>query len=98
MGVELLAVSSDTPENLKTTQAKTGADWTFLSDPQGDIFSALGILHQGGNPIDGGDIARPTKALVGGDGHLIWAYQEDNYRVRLKPDAVLERVRESLGR
>lgn len=94
VGVELFAVSVDPPEASKRLQERLQSEFTFLSDPAGQLLDALGIRHRGGH--DGGDIAYPTAILVDEHGTIRWVYETGSLRVRASPDRIFEAI-ESLG-
>jgi peroxiredoxin len=85
-GVELYAVSVDPPEASKRLRERLRSDFTFLSDPHGELLDQLGILHRGGH--DGTDIAYPTAVLVDERGTIRWVFVSGAARVRASPEAI----------
>lgn len=65
----------------------------MLSDPDAAFVTALGLLHKGGNPMNGTDIARPARLLINRDGRILWSDVSENYRVRPTPQAILEQAK-----
>jgi peroxiredoxin len=90
-GVEVVAISVDSPaESQRLCQSK-GYSFPFLSDPNADVIRRYGVLHPKGGE-DGKDIARPAEFLVDAGGIIRWVNLTDDFRVRARPDAVLEAI------
>jgi len=51
------------------------------------------LVHENGKP-GGGAIARPAVFLVEPDGTISWRRLTDNWRVRVRPEDVLEALRD----
>ncbi|CAM2005110.1 hypothetical protein APED_00480 [Acanthopleuribacter pedis] len=56
------------------------------------MATALGLRHEGGNPMDGSDIARPARILIDRTGRILWSDISENYRVRPLPEQILKEV------
>ena len=89
-GVRLFAVSVDPPETAETLRQRLKCQFTFLSDPNGEVLDRLNIRHRNGH--EGRDIAFPAQVLVDKDGIVRWTYQSDDLRVRARPEQVLEAI------
>jgi peroxiredoxin len=89
--VELYAISVDTPEDSRRLRKRLGADFTFLSDPDGKVLDLFKIRHHQPNPKNR-DIAMPTSILVDRDGIIRWIYQAGDYRVRARPEEVFRAI------
>lgn len=87
-GVEIYAVSIASPEINRALRERVGANYNFLSDPDGSVLDRLNIDHHTPNPT-GRDIPIPTQILVDQKGIIRWIYQPSNYRIRAKPETVL---------
>jgi peroxiredoxin len=87
----LFAVSVDPPEVSEALRRRLGADFTFLSDPEGKVLDLLNIRHRGGRH-DGKDIAYPTQILVDKSGVVRWIYSSGFYRVRARPTDVFAAI------
>ena len=87
-GVQIYAVSIASPEVNRTLRERVGAEYIFLSDPEGVVLDRLNIGHHTPNP-SGMDIPIPTQILVDRDGIVRWIYQPSNYRIRARPETVL---------
>lgn len=92
-GVEIYAVSIAPPEINRSLRQRVGADYIFLSDPDGSVLDQLNIDHHTPNPT-GKDIPIPTQILVDKEGIIRWIYQPSNYRIRAKPEAVIAVLKE----
>lgn len=75
---------------------RLGLGFPILSDPDAATIRAWGLLHAGGG-IDG-DIARPATFVLDGEGRVAWRSLTDNWRVRVRPEHLLEGVATVAGR
>lgn len=82
-------MSVDSVDDNNKVVGKLGLDYPVLSDSQRRAISAFGIVHAGAS-IDGGDIARPATFIIGPDGRVLWRDLTENWRVRIRPDDLLE--------
>jgi peroxiredoxin len=90
-GVEIVAISVDSPaESQKLCQSR-GYSFPFLSDPQAQVIRQYGVLHPRGGE-DGKDIARPAEFLVDTAGTIRWENLTDDIRVRARPETVLTAI------
>ena len=91
LGGEVLAISADPAA---TTAERIGDlfDFPLLADPDLEVIDRYGLRHEGAS-IEGGDIARPAVFLVAPDGGIAWRDLTDNWRVRVRPERVLEQLR-----
>ncbi|MRX68045.1 Peroxiredoxin [Flavobacterium resistens] len=46
LGYQIIAISPDSPENLKITEEKDKVKYTLLSDSKGELIKAAGIAYQ----------------------------------------------------
>ena len=76
-------------------RSAAGAEFDFLSDPEGVLLDLFGIRHESGAP-EGGDIAQSASFLLDPEGRLVWQKVADNYRVRPRPAEILEAADERL--
>jgi peroxiredoxin len=65
-----------------------GWTYTFLSDEKGEVLHRYD-LHQPQEGFPAG-IARPAEFLIDPTGTVRWRDLTDDYRVRARPEAVLE--------
>jgi peroxiredoxin len=97
-GIALVAVSSDTPAQIRTGRAKHGAQATLLADPELRVTKQYGLLNRKG--LAPGGIRRlpvPTTILVDASGIVRWIDQATDYQVRSHPERVLAAIRRTLG-
>lgn len=69
--------------------ASAGIEYPLLADPDLVAIDAYGVRHPGGM---GHDIARPATFLIDRRGRIAWRDLTDNWRVRLRPERVLEQL------
>jgi len=82
-------VSVDSIEQNRKLAEGLGLDYPVLSDADRTAIAAWGIVHAGGG-IGGTDIARPATFLVEPDGTVSWRSLTDDWRVRVRPEHVLD--------
>jgi peroxiredoxin Q/BCP len=88
---DVLAVSVDAPEQSREIVEAYGLDFPVLSDPDAEVVRAYGVLHADGGLE--GDIARPATFVIDREGRVVWRDLTDNWRVRVRPGEIVERVR-----
>jgi len=88
-GAEIIAVSVDTIEESARLAAGLGLDFPLLSDVERQAIFDWGLVHEGGKP-GGGAIARPAIFIVEPDGRISWRSLTENWRVRERPEQVLD--------
>jgi len=64
-----------------------GADFQFLSDPDGHILDLFAVRHTDG--MGDTDIAQSASFLLDAEGRIAWKRVAENYRVRPKPPEIL---------
>jgi len=98
LGLELVAVSHDSVEDLR--RFKRGHDWdmTLVADPDLEIIRRYNLQHRNFTPKGGPfrDMAIPAAILIDTDGKVLWMSQATDFRVRLHPDQVLADLRAAL--
>ena len=67
-------------------------EFQILSDVKREAIRTWGLVHENGKP-GGGAIARPAIFLVEADGSISWRRLTDDYRVRVRPEEILEVLR-----
>ena len=87
-------MSVDTNEESARLAEKLGLEFPILSDAQEVAIHEWGLVHENGRP-GGGAIARPAIFLVEPGGTISWRRLTDNYRVRVRPEEVLDMLRAS---
>lgn len=76
-------------EDNRRVVEKLGLEYRILSDGDREVIKAYGVLHPGAS-IDGGDIARPATLVIDADGIVRWRNLTENWRVRVRPDSVID--------
>ncbi len=98
-GVQIVTVSTDTPEELREGHEHHGLQARMLSDRDLAVTDAFGLRNQGfhsGPPVGAEALPVPTSLLIDGDGKVLWMDQSQNYQRRSGPDIVLAALREHL--
>lgn len=92
MEAEIAAVSKDpSAQSLRLSKTK-GLEFPLLSDPGLNAIDAFGLRHPGA-AMDGGDIARPAVFILDREGRVVWRHITDNWRVRVRPETILDQLR-----
>ncbi len=91
LDAEVLAISVDAPEDSQAIVEAYDLEFPVLSDPHAAVIRAYGILHADGG-IEG-DVARPAVFVIDREGRVAWRDLTDNWRVRVRPERVLEELR-----
>ncbi len=78
-------------ETNKEVSDSQGLEYAVLSDPDLQVIDAFGVRHPDGY-IDG-DIARPATFIIDRGGEIVWRFVPDNWRVRVRPEQLLEQLR-----
>jgi peroxiredoxin (alkyl hydroperoxide reductase subunit C) len=92
-GVEIAAISVDSPEESRRLCEGQGYTYPFLPDPQAEVIRKYGVLHAGGGE-DSRDIAVPAEFLVDAKGTVRWVKLTDDVRRRARPEEVVKVVDE----
>lgn len=90
-GIEVVAISVDSPAESQKLCHSQGYTFPFLSDPKAETIRQYGVLHANGGG-GGVDIARPAEFLVDATGAIRWVNLTDDFRVRARPDRVLAAI------
>jgi peroxiredoxin len=88
-GVRPVAISVDSPDVSRGLCQRREYTYTFLSDPNAQVIRRYFLLHPRAG-IGGQDIARPAEFLVDSSGVIRWKYLTDDFRVRVRPEQILE--------
>ncbi|CAG0985570.1 hypothetical protein PLCT2_02167 [Planctomycetaceae bacterium] len=93
-GGEMLAISNDSPADLKAGAEKSGIKFVLLSDPRAIVIKGYHLEHKGLNmrePDQTG--ARPAVFFLNADLTLSSAYQPEDMRYHLTSDELLSRFK-----
>ena len=84
----MVAVSADPVNVSREHWAKMGWTMTVLSDEKNEVARRYDLLHVGA--AQGSDISRPAEILIDPTGTVRWLDLTEDYRVRARPETVLE--------
>lgn len=87
-----MAISVDTPEESRDLSRKAKYTFPILSDPNTEVISRYGLVHKGAG-VNGHDVARPAEFLVDATGTIRWVNLTEDYRVRARPEQMLQAAR-----
>jgi peroxiredoxin len=88
---DIVAISVDPPDRSREIVESFDLGYPLLSDPEARAIEAFGVLHADGGFE--GDIARPALFLADRDGRILWRELTENWRVRARPEAILQQLR-----
>ena len=89
---EILAISIDPPEMNGRVAAKHGLTFPLLSDHNREAMDRFGLRHEDAG-MEGDDIFRPAVFILDRDGRIVWRKLTDDWRVRVRPEEILEQLR-----
>jgi len=92
VGIQPVAISVDTPEQSRDLSRKAGYACPLLSDPDTQTIRRYDLVHKGAGE-KGHDIARPAEFLVDRNGIVRWRNLTGDFRVRARPEQMLEAAR-----
>ena len=97
--MKLVALSTDSPQQIRVGMEKHGAQAVMLSDQDLSVTRLYGIenLARKVKPPGVAGLPIPTTFLIDGGGTVRWIDQSTDYQVRSQPDRVLGALREALG-
>jgi peroxiredoxin len=95
LGVKLVAISSDTVEELAKFRSKHDWNILLLADPDLAAHRLYNLAHRTFTPRRGPfrELAIPTSILIDADGRVLWYELARDFRVRPQADAILDLTR-----
>lgn len=101
LGYQIIAISPDHYQNLKTTQEKERINYSLFSDPNGTMIQDIGIAFQtptrlkdyissqiqNGKPSD--IMPVPTVMVIDKNGNILFEYINPNYKERISGKMLL---------
>lgn len=87
----MLAISADSVADNEKFSQRRGFKIVLLSDKELKVIDAYGLRHSNGGIY--GDVARPATLILDREGRVVWRLLTDNWRVRVRPEPVLEQLR-----
>ena len=97
-GIEIVTLSTDTPEQIRKQRGKHGVKASMLSDR--DLAVTTRFNQRNERNVTPGGIAAmpiPTTFLVDGQGVVRWIDQAEDYQIRSDPGRVLGAIEAALG-
>ena len=91
-GVRVVAISVDPPETSRDLARKAQYTFPILSDRDVAVIRRYDLEHKGAG-IGGQSIARPAEFLIDRNGVVRWRNLAEDYRVRARPEIMLEQAR-----
>lgn len=77
----------DPPAVTREHLGKMGWTYTFLSDPGAKVIRRYDLLHR---MSEEQEVARPAELLIDPTGTVRWRDLTEDYRVRARPETVIE--------
>jgi len=97
LDVRIVAISPDSVSENQEVANSLGLEFPILSDTNLELTRALSLLHEGAGMLEHRkDVPRPAVFIVK-DGEIRWRALTDNWRIRVRPDALLEAVQSVVG-
>lgn len=90
-GGEVLALSVDAVEKNAEVVRKLHLDFAVLADVELGVADVYDLRHKAGG-MEGNDITRPAVFILDREGVIRWRSVTDNWRVRVRPETVLEEL------
>jgi len=112
-GVEIIALSKDTPQDAALHRERDGLSLQLLADPNLDVIRDYGLEHHKAVEFSTGrftllgiplalvpslkTMAVPTTLLIDEQGVIRWIDQTDDYRLRSAESRILAEIRRTFG-
>lgn len=108
LGYQIIAISPDSPENLKITEDKDKVKYTLLSDSKGELIKDVGIYYQApenykeiinvhSNGINTSLLPVPSVFVVNTQADILFEYISPNFKQRISA-ALLVSVLKTLNK
>ncbi len=92
-GGEILTVSPDPPKMNAKVRKRKGLDYSIGADQDLSTTRRYGVEHPGAERMVDYDIPRPAVFVIDGDGVVRWRFLTDNWRIRVRPEAIIEALK-----
>lgn len=89
---EIVAVCVDSIEQNAKLIEDLELDFPILSDSDLTAIDLYDVRHEQGNTFAEQDIARPAVFVLDREGIVRWRELTDNYRVRVRPETILNQL------
>lgn len=99
LGVKVTLISPQSHEKSRNHAKRVGMDFDFLVDVNNSAAKTLGILQENGLPTGfqvlgyENDVPKPTTFVLNENGKVIFADLATNYRLRTRPEDILEALK-----
>lgn len=100
LGYQIIAISPDTPANLKITEEKDKVKYTLLSDSKGELIKAVGIAFEApenyksvinvhSNGANTNFLPVPSVFVVNADSDIIFEYVSPDFKHRITAELLV---------
>jgi peroxiredoxin len=100
LGYQIIAVSPDTPENLKITIERDKVKYTLLSDSKGELIKAFGIafeapanyksvINVNSNGANTGFLPVPSVFVINTDSDILFEYVSPDFKHRINVELLV---------
>ncbi|MEO8534785.1 MAG: peroxiredoxin-like family protein [Flavobacterium sp.] len=100
LGYQVIAVSPDSPENLKITEEKDKVKYTLLSDSKGELIKEFGIAFEApenyksvinvhSNGMNTSFLPVPSVFVVNTDGSILFEYVSPDFKHRITAELLV---------
>lgn len=100
LGYQIIAISPDTPENLKITAEKDKVKYTLLSDSKGELIKATGIAFEApenykstinvySNGVNTNFLPVPSVFVVNADSDILFEYISPDFKHRISSELLI---------
>jgi len=95
LGGKVIAICIDPVEVNLGVARQQKLDFPILSDPDLVAIDVYGLRHANAPTANGRqDISRPAVFILDREGVVRWRYLTDNWRVRVRPETIIEQLAE----
>jgi peroxiredoxin len=88
LGYKVIAISSESPDDLSITKTKTFAKYLLLSDEEKKAIQGFGV--------ENGNVAIPSVFIVDKNGIIKYVHSDPDYKVRLSGAEVYQQAKDVL--
>ncbi len=100
LGYQIVAISPDSPKNLKVTEEKDKVNYLLLSDSKGELAKAVGIafkapllygpvLSKGSDGVNKNALPVPSVFIVNMDGEIDFEHITPDYKHRISNELLI---------
>lgn len=100
LGYQIIAISPDTPANLKITEEKDKVKYTLLSDSKGELIKAVGIAFEApenyksvinvhSNGTNTNFLPVPSVFVVNADSDIVFEYVSPDFKHRITAELLV---------